>query len=326
MRSVIEVARLRHAIFKCVRAYFDSLGFLEIDAPILISANAVETHVEPIAVATMDGKKRYLMTSPEICLKRMLAHGADRIFSVAHVFRNEDTSQKHLQEFPLLEWYRINTNLASLIADVEGLLAALQKELAGITPLNPIEFGTFETLEMATAWEMYAQIDLLECLFRMSQGNENALTQAVLQKGHYLRPNPNFEDAFSHIMAKCIEPSIGQNSPCVLTKWPSVMSALAEVCTDQPLLCNRFEIYWKGLELANAFQELRDPIEQRARFMIAQQERLDLDKPLLPMPERFLSDLAKMPVSSGIALGIDRMIMALLDLKEITEIAYFRDQ
>lgn len=325
MRSVIDVARLRHAIFRCVRAYFDSLGFLEIDAPILISANAIETHVEPIAVETLDGKKRYLMTSPEICLKRLLAHGADQIYSVAHVFRNEDTSQRHLQEFPLLEWYRTNTNLASLITDAEGLLAALHKELARITHVNPMEFHPFERLEMATAWEMYAQIDLLECLYRMSQGHESALTQAVLRKGHYLRPNPNFEDAFSHVMAKCIEPNIGQNSPCVLTKWPSVMSALAEVCTDQPLLCNRFEIYWKGLELANAFQELRDPIEQRERFMIAQQERLDLNKPFLPMPERFLSDLGKMPVSSGIALGIDRIVMALLGVKEITEIAYFRD-
>jgi len=309
----IEIARLRHQALKAIRSYFDTQEFLEIDAPVLIDANAVEAFIDPVSltVNNPDGSQRkaFLATSPEIYMKRLLSCGADRIYSLGPVFRDREGSPKHLIEFTMLEWYRKNVELDALEKDCADLFRNLHSALKPFssTALLNLE-APFDRISVAQAWAEYAQIDLEVCLQRIADGEQQALAQLLCEKGEYIGRNADFDHVFSHVMLKYIEPAIGQKRPCVLYDWPAQTAALARLVPNNPLFAQRFEIYWCGVELANAFCELTDPTEQRSRFEEANRIRRSIEREELPVPEPFLRDLSRMPPASGIAVGIDRLI------------------
>lgn len=314
---------------KVIRDYFYAQDFLEVDAPLLIKANSVEAHIDPLEVEVRDhlGKKlqRYLHTSPEIYHKRLLCLGAQKIFQISHVFRDGEVSKQHQPEFSLLEWYRAHGSVSDLIQDCEVLFRNVAHAVLGKTIVSygdhTIDLAKpFEQIEMADLWQKYAQIDLRSVLERMKDGEKDALVTEAKAIGESLRDQADFEDAFHQIMFNKIEPNIGKSRPCVVLKWPNQMAALAQTCQGDPLFADRFEIYCGGLELANAFKELIDPVEQRKRFECDLLLRQQMGKNPVPMPENFLDGMVAMPPAAGIALGIDRLIMLIVNAKSINEI------
>lgn len=293
----------RHRAKQIVRQYFDSQGFVEIDSPVLIPANAIETHIDPIWAA--DGELR---TSPELYLKRILARGLTKIYELGPVFRDEAEGRLHKREFMLLEWYRTRASLVDLVQDCQNLFQALAPEQFN----QPFEVKTLQTL-----WLEYGNIDLKQALL------EENLVQRVREAGFALREQADFSDAFVQVMGSVIEPQIGQKTPCVVTRWPREMAALSRLCEDDNLFAERFEIYYQGIELANAFLELTDPVEQRKRFTEEAKIRRQLGKKISPMDENFLSELGLVPESAGIALGFDRLLMCISGAHQIDEITNY---
>ena len=168
-----------------------------------------------------------------------------------------------------------------------------------------------------------ANIDLPSFLFRVARGEHQCLQIYLSEKrNEYLPKNASFADAFFHVMLKYIEPNLPPDQPIALFRWPIQLAALAAPCSDNPMYCDRFEIYFKGLEIANAYQECCDIEVLRARFTRENHERTLLDKPVFPIDETLLESVAHMPKTAGIALGLDRLFMALLGKKDISGIIF----
>ncbi len=304
----------RHKAKQAVRAYFDSQGFIEIDSPIVIPANAIETFIDPFEVPGLGE----LRTSPELYHKRLLAHGATKIYELGHVFRDEPKGRLHLQEFTLLEWYRVGGTLKDLIQDCEQLFRLAMALSTGGEGASRSEAGEgFEIRTLQDLWLEHAKIDLRAALVA------DDLVHRVQSAGFTLRPGADFFDAFHHVMLSTIEPRIGQEVPCVVMRWPRKMAALARICTDDVYFAERFEIYYQGIELANAFLELTDPVEQRGRFLEEQEQRRKLGKQGGKLDEDFLSILGSMPAAAGIAVGFDRLLMCAVKARQIDELDIF---
>lgn len=310
--DVISRLRMRDASMRAIREYFWQNDFVEVDSPVLISANCIETHIDPIKVGN-----QYLHTSPEAYHKRLLSYGAERIFQLGHVFRDEERGRLHSREFMLLEWYRTGASLNDLIVDCENVF----RRVSVCVPGAVLAFTKdFERRSMNDLWLELAKIDLYAILKEIREGNAEALVKAVLGAGFHLRPSANFEDAFHHVMMTAIEPQIGQANPCVVNRWPVQMAGLARVCENDSLFADRFEIYFKGVELGNAFVELTDSNEQKRRFESDLLERSLLGKAPLPMPDDLLSDLDHIPPCAGIALGFDRLLMLICGDQQLSEV------
>lgn len=293
----------RHRAKKIVREYFDSEGFLEIDSPILIQNNAVEAYIDPIWVENEE-----LRTSPEIYHKRLLARGCQKIYELGHVFRDEVPGKLHLREFSLLEWYRVGAGLLDLVTDCERLFRALSPALFS----SPFEIKTLQDL-----WQEHVEIDLRQAIKRQD------LVEQVRDRGLFLRDNADFADAFHHVMMTQIEPNIGHVTPCVVIRWPAEMAALARLCKDDSCFAERFEIYFKQVELANAFLELTDPVEQRSRFEIESLIRIKLGKRCPEIEADFIEELRWVPETAGIAVGFDRLMMLIENVNFISQVTNF---
>jgi len=311
--------RRRHDARAAVRAFFGARGFLELDPPQLVVAPTTEPHIDPLAIALRPrddapAAPRYLHTSPELALKRALAHGVERCFALSHVFRDGERGPLHLPEFTLLEWYRAREGTDALVADCEQLLAAAASAVGGDPAAFPAPFARASVSELLAA---HADVDLDAALDEMNGGDADALPRRARAAGHALREGADFEDAFFHLMGTRVEPAIGRERPVVVTRWPRQMAMLARLCDDDDRYAERFELYAGGLELANAYLELTDPAEQRRRFEADNDARRALGKAPLPLDEVFLADLAHMPPAAGIALGFDRLLMLVTGEREI---------
>ena len=295
----IDALWLRANVIKAVRCFFWERGFLEVETPLLIPANAPEEYINP--VSTLPSWQ--LQTSPEICMKRLLCSGHQKLFQISHCWRSEERGSRHLSEFTMLEWYRSGCDYQVLMADCEELLqyvsaaclsdsSCFKHKSAKINPFDP-----WQRISVQEAFLRFGQIDVWDCL----------------KKGLY-----------EEILTSVIEPALaGLGSPVILMDYPAELAALARKKPDNNDLAERFELYLGGLELANGFSELNDPIEQRIRFENANRVRSEAGQSVLPLPEPFLDELAKMPASAGIAMGIDRLVMLTAGMDCIDEIVAF---
>lgn len=271
-------------------------GFLEVETPHRIPANAPEEHIEPFRSSDY-----YLQTSPEICMKRLLSRGHDRIFQICRCWRSGERGSRHSPEFTMLEWYRSNSDYADLIRDCEELLQWVATGCAG-------ENGIIYQGRRLELLQNAQRITVREAFARFGgKSMEAAVTDGT----------------FDEIMVTRIEPSLPAGAPVILLDYPAQMAALARLKPDDPTVAERFELYLGGLELANAFSELNSPDEQRVRFEDANRKRLQAGVAPLPLPEPFLGELAAMPPSAGIAFGIDRLVMLLADAARIDDVVAF---
>jgi elongation factor P--(R)-beta-lysine ligase len=288
--------RLRAGLLQAVRHFFTERNYLEVETPCLIPAPAPEHHIDAIPAGG-----GFLHTSPELCMKRLLAAGYPRIFQICKCFRQGERGSRHLPEFTLLEWYRAETDYLGLMDECEEMVVFVLEKL-GLPPR--LEFQG-RTLDLRRPWD---RLTVQEAFGRQASTS----LERAMESGR-----------FDEIMAFEIEPSIGFPKPVFLYHYPSALAALARLSKDAPGCAERFELYAAGVELANAFSELTDPDEQRTRFQKERANRDDQGKTVYPMPEKFLRALPFMPASAGIAFGLDRLVMLLSNQKEIDSVVSF---
>ena len=318
----------RWKIIQGIRQYFLGQNFVEIETPYLVSSPGMEPHLSALKLycSHADGgrMKKYLHTSPEYGMKKLLGQGWEKIFQVCRVFRDGEVSRTHQIEFTMLEWYRAHADYKKIMEDCEGLLRFLSEEVLGVQELNyqarKINLSSpFERLSVARAMKLYGGIDVEK------YGNGTSLLEAAREKGYRFDPNESysFDDVFFKIFLEAVEPRLGYPKPTLLYDYPAGMAALARLKPASPFWAERFELYIAGLELANAFSELNDPVEQRRRFAEEQSLRAKLRKPVYPIDEELLQALSRMPPSAGIALGVDRLVMLFCDARTIQEVLAF---
>jgi lysyl-tRNA synthetase class 2 len=320
----------RARIVAAIRAWFLEQGFLEVETPALQVSPGLEPHLRafPTTLEAPDGRESrlYLHTSPEFAMKKLLAAGEPRIFQMARVFRNGERSATHHPEFTMLEWYRAGEGYERLMGDCEGLVKAAA-EAAGTARLawrgREAEPGTpFERLTVAEAFRRHAGFDPLAYLPGPGRFDVEGFAQAARRIGVTIAADDGWDDIFFKVFLDRIEPKLGHPRPTLLANYPIHMAALSRPKADAPHLAERFELYVAGLELANAFGELTDPAEQRRRFEADMDLKQRLYGTRYPIDEDFLSALAEMPEASGIALGLDRLVMLATGAETIDDVLW----
>lgn len=309
--------RARGRIKAAIRAHFEGAGFCEVECAVLVASPGNEAHLHAFQTRLTgpggDGRTLYLHTSPEFAAKKLLAAGEDRIFEFARVFRDRERGRLHAPEFTMLEWYRAGGEYQEAITDTLALLQ-LAARTAGCTQLayrdrvcDPC--APADRISVAEAFTWFAGIDLMATLDDEGRGRRDDLAVRAGRAGISAGADDDWSDIFAKVLTARIEPRLGLDRPVILYDYPLCEAALARVSPRDPRLAERFELYACGVELANGFGELTDPVQQRARFtaeMDRKQERYGLRYPL---DEELLAALAHMPPACGVALGFDRLVM-----------------
>jgi lysyl-tRNA synthetase class 2 len=297
--------RRRVLLTRATRAFFTARGYAEVETPYAVATPGEEVHLRAFRTEreTPDGSREalWLHTSPEFAMKKLLVAGAGRIFQLARVWRNGEASELHAPEFTMLEWYRPAADMDSLISEtMEYLRAVLPPTVScrGVTT----DLSRIERLTVPEAFLRHVGADVLR-----TAGNALAL---AADAGVKLRDQETWEDLFFRLLLERIEPRLGRAHPTFLTHWPAAQAALARRNSSDPRVADRFELFVCGMELANAFVELTDAAEQRARFEADRARRHAMSGPDWPLDEDFLGALGfGMPPAAGIALGFDRLAM-----------------
>ena len=289
--------RVRARIVQAIRAFFVEQGYLEVETPHRVPAPIPEAHIDPVPC-----RGGYLHTSPEVCMKRLLAAGLGRIFQVCRCWREGERGRLHLPEFTMLEWYRTGADYRDLMAECEALIPFVARAVGKGEVLS----YQGRRVNAEPPWPRIRVDDAFEELGGVPVGE-------AIRSG-----------AFEEILVSRVEPALAElGRPVFLLDYPLQQGALARICPGRPDRVERFELYAGGLELANGFSELVDPVEQRARFEAEQEARLRGGREVAPLPEPFLRDLAGVPPAAGIALGVDRLVMLLADAGAIDEVVAF---
>jgi elongation factor P--(R)-beta-lysine ligase len=303
----------RARILKALRLWFEVEGFIEVDTPALQVSPGLEPHLKAFAtwLETPEGEKRlrYLHTSPEFTMKKLLVAGMSRIYQLGHVFRNGERAGTHSPEFTMAEWYRAGVSYGALMEDCAQLMRAACRA-AGTVEFrfrgqicDP--FGPYEVLTVPEAFQRHCGIDILA-----TTEDVERLAAVATPIGIHRHDGDSWEDLFFRLMLDRIEPHLGMGRPTMLADYPVSMAALARPKPEEPRLAERFELYACGVELANGFGELTDAVTQRARFEADMDLKQRLYGERYPIDEDFLAALALgMPAASGIALGVDRLVM-----------------
>ncbi|MDA8253324.1 MAG: EF-P lysine aminoacylase EpmA [Rhodospirillales bacterium] len=298
--------RRRALLTQAVRAFFAARGYTEAETPYAVAAPGEEVHLAAFATERIapggERNRLWLHTSPEFAMKKLLAGGAGPIFQFARVWRNGEGSDLHAAEFTMLEWYRPGAGMADLIAETHALLRAVLPPVVTCRGVAT-DLTTAEVLTVADAFARHVGADVLA-----TAEDAPALARAA---GERLRDGETWEDLFFRLLLGRIEPQLGRARPTFLTHWPAAQAALARRDPADPRVAERFELFVCGIELANAFVELTDPAEQRARFVADRARRHAITGAAdWPLDEDFLAALAHgLPACAGIALGFDRLAM-----------------
>jgi lysyl-tRNA synthetase class 2 len=319
----------RNRIKSALRSWFLERNFMEVDTALLQVSPGNETHLHAFRTDLMgsDGTSRplYLNTSPEFACKKLLAAGEERIFTFAPSFRNRERGPLHHPEFMMLEWYRAGETYDTLMDDCAALLACAA-QAANTTRFahgdrHADPFTAPERLTVADAFACHAGIDLLATLDG-EKTDRDALARAAESTGIKTAPDDTWADVFSRILVARIEPAIGNGRATLLTEYPAQLAALARPKSGDARVAERFELYACGVELANAFGELTDPVEQRRRLEQEMGEKQRIYGERYPVDEDFLAALAHMPSASGAALGFDRLVMLATGAQRIEQVMW----
>ena len=321
---------LRGRIKAGLRVWFEGKGFTEVECGALAVSPGNEAHLHAFATSRIraDGvaETLYLHTSPEFAAKKLLAAGETRIFEFARVFRNRERTRLHAPEFTMLEWYRANEEVGSVMEDA----LALARRAATIADAKALRFrdricdpfAEAERLTVADAFRIHAGIEILDTLDAEGRGDRDIFATRAKRAGFSIAANDGWSDIFSKVLTAAIEPRLGLERLTLLTDYPRQEAALARPKPSDPRLSERFELYACGVELANGFGELTDPAEQRARFEAEMNEKQRVHGERYPLDEEFLAALAQMPPASGVALGFDRLVMLAAGAPQIDDVLW----
>lgn len=287
---------LRAQIIQAVRTFFIDNDYLEVETPCRIPAPAPEAHID----AEVSGDW-FFHTSPELCMKRLIAAGYPRIFQICRCFRQKERGSKHLPEMTLLEWYTAGHNYFNMMEQCEELI----RFAAGRAGFENFLVYQGNRIDLNAPWPRMSVTDAFEKFSSVS------METAMLQ------------DRFDQVTAFDIEPNLGYGKPVFIYDYPASAASLARLKPENRSMAERFELYISGMELCNAFSELTDPVEQRKRFEGEQKNRRQSGLQAYPLPEKFLESLQYMPETSGSALGIDRLVMLFADTTQIDDVVAF---
>lgn len=320
----------RNAIRDALRGWFGERAFVEVETAALQVSPGNEAHLHAFATEALDVTGAptpvYLRTSPEFACKKLLAAGERRIVEWARVWRNRERGPLHHPEFTLLEWYRAEDSYELLMDDCAHLLA-LAAETAGADGFefrgrSADPFTTPERITVAEAFERFAAIDLLASVDRDGRTERPILAEAARQAGVRVADDDTWADVFSRVLVERVEPRLGLARATILYEYPTPEAALARRTAHDPRVAERFELYACGVELANCFGELTDPVEQRRRFEAEMAEMQRVYGQRYPLDEELLAALAHMPQASGAALGFDRLVMLATGAERIEQVLW----
>lgn len=286
--------RKRSLLLQAVRSFFYSRDYLEADTPIRLPALIPEAEIEPLR-----SEERFLQTSPELCMKRLLAGGCERLFQICRCFRKGERGRLHQEEFTMLEWYHVGWSYVELMQESE----ALARRLAGFCAAH----GWQDMPAWATQAEPWPRLTVAEVFQRFAE----ITAELAIAEGR-----------FDLLLVERVEPELAQLGAVFLCEYPAALASLARPKPDNPAVAERVELYISGVEIANGFSELTDAAAQRLRFE-AEMAKAGIDRRL--MPEKFLRDLEQLPPCAGIALGLDRLFMLLLGKNSIADVLPFAD-
>jgi lysyl-tRNA synthetase class 2 len=311
-RASLATLRARARCLAEIRAFFAARGLLEVETPQLSAAATTDPALASLATRwpAATGAQRYLHTSPEFPMKRLLAAGSGDIWQLARVFRDGERGRRHHPEFTLLEWYRVGWDHHRLMDEVVELVTLLL-QVHALAPAERLAyrdaFATHAGIDPfsadAAAWRACARRHGIDC-----SGLDDA-------------ERDGWRDL---LLSHAVEPALGQGRLTLLHDYPASQAALARVRPGDPPLAERFELYWQGVELANGFNELADAAEQRRRMDADLARRRALGLAAVPPDGHFLAALeAGLPACAGVALGVDRLLMLHLGLDAIDEVLAF---
>ena len=290
-----------------IRGFFAERGFLEMTTPILAPSPGTEPYLDPLSISVTSDQKtseKFLITSPEFHLKKALAGGLPRIFEIARCFRNDEGGDHHRVEFHMLEWYRSFASLKDIADDVENLIRTFRPEIS---------------LRRQTMTEVFEEFAGFKLTAEMTR---DEISREALALGVRFTSDDDFADIFHRIFLERIEPALVALGPILISGYPPSMSALARIGTDG--FADRFEVYWNGLELCNAFHELNDPEENRRRFEDDIARKLRSGRRAVPVDDELLRAFEfGLPPSGGIALGLERLFMAIHNISDIGRVRPF---
>jgi elongation factor P--(R)-beta-lysine ligase len=319
----------RGRIKSAIRAWFEHQGFVEVDTACLQVSPGNEAHLHAFQTEykTEAGARTplYLHTSPEFAMKKLLAAGETKIFTFAPVFRNGERGPLHSPEFTMLEWYRAGEPYQALMADCTALLQlAADVTERGLWTWRGRDCDVRSAAQVTTLDQAFVRSAGIPLLAGVS-GAQPALAALQVEAkriGMHVAQDDTWSNVFSKILAERIEPHLGQARPEFLCEYPSVECALARPCEHDPRVAERFELYVCGVELANAFGELIDPLEQRKRLEAEMLEKQRVYGERYPIDEDFLSAMAQMPAASGCALGFDRLVMLATGATSVAQVIW----
>ncbi len=330
-RQFREKLLIREKVVDGIRSFFKQQGFHEVETPLLVQHPGTEPYLEvfetELKVAGAGSKRGFLLTSPELAMKKLLSAGFGNIFQICKSFRNQEgLSSFHNPEFTILEWYRTEADYRAIMEDCEQLLLHLHRQIHGAAGGNILTYQGRE-YDLATPWERisvaeafakYGGIDLETML------SEEKLLEAAAKKGYQLTDTHTWEQAYHQLFLNEIEPNLGQAAPTIIYDYPASQAALSKKKADDPRLAERFEFYLAGLELGNAFSELTDAAEQKERMLKELRERKDLGKTEFALDKEFIQALELgLPETGGIAVGVDRLVMLFADASSVSETLLF---
>lgn len=302
----ISTLQQRAKILSTIREFFATRGIVEVETPLLSHATVTDPHIHSMTVMTPEKNTLYLQTSPEYAMKRLLAANSGPIYQITKAFRQDEAGRLHNPEFTMLEWYRPGYDHHALMNEMDELLQAV------------LHCETAERVSYAELFQHHLHL------------NPHTATQNELQQCaslHALSVEGKITDCntwLQLLLSHLIEPQIGQVRPLFLYDFPPAQAALAKIRPGNPALASRFEVYFKGMELANGFHELQDAEEQRRRFEKDLLKRQQRQIPAVPLDENFLAALATgLPDCSGVALGIDRLVMIATKVAAIADVMSF---
>lgn len=308
-----EHLRRRAKLVADIRAFFAARGVLEVDTPLLAAAGSTDPHLESFSTVycgpgVAGGRLTlYLQTSPEFAMKRLLAAGSGPIYQICKAFRNGEAGIRHNPEFTLLEWYRPGFGHHALMDEVDALLCTV----GGAAPATRISYRELFRNRLNIDPLCATRDELRTC----------AESGGILTQGMELDAA---DDWLTLLFTHLVEPSLGHNAPVFVYDYPASQAMLAQVRHDPVPVAERFEVYWRGLELGNGFHELTDAAEQRRRFEEDRARRRRNGLPDVPLDENLLAALhTGMPPASGIAIGIERLLMASMGVAEIGQAMAF---
>lgn len=314
-------------LVKAMRRSLETLEYEEVETPLLVRAPGMEPAIQAFEsrfipeLGDAQARPLWLHTSPEYAMKRLVADGWARTYQLCKVFRNGEVTQTHNPEFTMLEFYRADADYRDVMDDLETVI----RESAQALEATKISWGgydvdfdlPFERVTVADATERETGLDI------RALSEAEAFRKAAREKSYHVPDEGSWDDVFFSVFLSAVEPKLGRKRATYLIDYPVSMASLSRVKDSDPTVAERFELYAAGLELANGFSELTDPEEQRTRLEADQAERRSAGNAVYPLDEKFLEAVGRLPRSSGVALGFDRLAMLLTNAETIADVLLF---